>query len=708
MCRIKLIIFLGMSLCAHAVNIDLPRGVPQAEFAADQIQCSAMGRKVPAVRIRLDTALPEQGYAICFEDGTVQVTGGDARGMMYGSLELAERIRLGQDITTLSLTNRPYIKRRGLKMNIPLDARCPSYDDSGTSARMNIEQVWSKAFWHEFLDRMAEHRYNTLTLWCNHPFSAMLKLDDYPDVALNDVAVPTYELNVKLLPQYMGKELQNPKNYKVIKKMSIEEKVTFWQHVMEYAADRGIDIYFITWNIWMHGANGKYGINEQQTNKATIAYLRESTKQFILTYPHLKGLGITCGEHMQNNLQGEYEVEKWMWMTYGMGIMDAKAVQPGRQVHFIHRIWYTGMDKMMDDFISKYPDPLAVGFKYARARLYSITDPPFFKNQLQSTLERYKLSCWMNLRNDDIFNFRWGNPDYVRQYMLNLPAEPLLEGYHMGSDGYVWGREFTSKDPETPRQLEIDKHWYNFMLWGRLGYDPTLDRAFFQAKLKERFPQTDTSSLYELWQVVSKIVPLVNVCHWRDWDHMWSVETCMSKKEGYHSVNHFIEFGPLKDQGMQSIVSFVKKPNPDLISPAEYAGKIDQLSTDTLKRIEALKVEPRQKELRATVADLEAFAYLGHYYADKIRGALALHQFRVSGQSQDQQQAIEHLQAAVAHWREYAAVASTQYKVQMLARTSTTDWQGELLDLAQQDIRIAEQAGHNEFPPSALEWKKKK
>ena len=697
-----LFFFICMSLCANAIDIDLPKGIPQAEFAGEQIRKATIGRIAPPVTMRLDSALPEQGYTISTSEGRLHVIGADGRGLMYGGLELAERIRLEQDVTDLSVTNKPFIKRRGLKMNIPLDARCPSYDDSGTSARMNVEQVWSRDFWHGFLDRMAEHRYNTLTLWCNHPFSAMLKLDKYPDVALNDVAVPTYELTVELLPQYMGKTLQNPANYTIIKKMSIEEKMAFWQHVMEYAAHRGIDIYFITWNIWIHGANGKYGINEEQTNEATIAYLRESTKQFILTYPHLKGLGITCGEHMQNKLEGEYGVEKWMWKTYGLGIMDAKALQPGRQVHFIHRIWYTGMDKMMDNFISKYPDPLAVGFKYARARLYSIPNPPFFKDQLQSELEHYKLSCWMNLRNDDIFNFRWGNPDYVRQYMQNLPSEPLLEGYHMGSDGYVWGREFTSKDPVTPRQLEIDKHWYKFMMWGRLGYDPTLDRSFFQAKLKERFPQTDPSAIYELWQIASRIVPLVNTYHWRDWDHMWSVETCMSRKEGYHSVNHFIEFGPLHNQGMQSITDFVKNPNPKLQGPTDIADQIDALSEDTLVRTAALRVKPGQRELKSTVADLEAFAHLGNYYADKIRGGLELHRYRVNGQGQNKQNAIDHLKDALDHWQQYAKVASAQYEVQMLARTSTTDWNGELMDLARQDIRIVEKAKQNEFSASLL------
>ncbi|VGO22467.1 beta-N-acetylhexosaminidase family protein [Pontiella sulfatireligans] len=706
-----LVLVIGLYWSAWAAEIHAPVNVPQAEFAAQKLREAAPPAKIPNLKMRIDPMLPEQGYAIRPANGGLTVIGGDARGLMYGGLELAERLRFGEDVSVLSIENQPFIKRRGLKMNIPLDARSPSYDDSGTSARMNIEQVWSEDFWHGFLDRMAEHRYNTLTLWCNHPFAAMLQLEDYPDVALDDVAVPTYKIDDQMLPQYMQADLQTPENYEIIKTMPMADKVEFWRHVMRYAKERGIDIYFITWNIWVHGAEGKYGIGHSQTNEATIAYMRESVKQFVLTYPDLKGIGITCGEHMQNKLEGQNAVEKWMWKTYGQGIVDAKAEQPGREVEFIHRTWYSGMDVMMDDFISKYPDPISLGFKYAKARLYSIPNPPFFKEQLQADCEKYNLSCWMNLRNDDIFSFRWGDPDYVREYMRNLPPEPLLAGYHMGSDGYVWGREFTSIEPDSPRQLEIDKHWYKFMLWGRLGFDPALDRAFFEKQLANRFPMVGSEPLYDTWQTASKIVPLVNTWHWRDWDHMWSVEICASKKEGYHTVNHFIEFAPLPEQGMQSIDAFVRRPNPELKSPLAVANELDQLAAQTLAGLSVLKSgasSPPNKELRQTYGDLEAFARLGQYYADKIRGATALHRFRVEGEKKIRREAVKHLKVASGHWKQYAGVASSQYNEQLFARTSYTDRDGRLLELAIDDIRIAKEAKHNEFPPSALAWKNKK
>eukprot|EP01046_Picozoa_sp_COSAG06_P038332 COSAG06_NODE_4414_length_4288_cov_33.741704_3_plen_80_part_00 len=49
-----------------------------------------------------------------------------------------------------------------------------------------------------------------------------------------------------------------------------------------------------------------------------------------------------------------------------------------------------------------------------------------------------------NLRNDDLYNFRWGNPEYTREYYSHMPLN-VTAGMHMGSDGYVWARVWSEK-----------------------------------------------------------------------------------------------------------------------------------------------------------------------------------------------------------------------------------------------------------------------
>ncbi len=95
---------------------------------------------------------------------------------MYGGLDLAEAVRLGSLDRLTGADKTPYIERRGIKFNAPLDLRTPSYSDNSTAAQANIPEMWSLDFWREFLDSMARNRYNVLSLWNLHPFPSLVRV----------------------------------------------------------------------------------------------------------------------------------------------------------------------------------------------------------------------------------------------------------------------------------------------------------------------------------------------------------------------------------------------------------------------------------------------------------------------------------------------------------------------------------------------------
>jgi hypothetical protein len=122
------------------------------------------------LRFTLDKALEAQAYRITQVHKSIEVRGGDARGLMYAGLALADNLQAGKDLLkTGTIDGRPYTPHRGIKFNIPLDVRTPSYDDTGDAAQMNIETIWEFEFWKSYLDNMARYRYNLLTLWNLHP-----------------------------------------------------------------------------------------------------------------------------------------------------------------------------------------------------------------------------------------------------------------------------------------------------------------------------------------------------------------------------------------------------------------------------------------------------------------------------------------------------------------------------------------------------------
>src|SRR5258708_3466795 len=129
-------------------------------------------------------------------------------------------------------------------------------------------------------------------------------------------------------------------DHEVVKKISMPEKIQFWRDVMQLAKDRGVDVYWFTWNIFLHGVEGKDGVTSDKGAARTIEYFRASVRETVKTYPLLAGLGITAGEAMPNQLGGLTK-EQWLWKTYGEGMRDALKLEPQRKFRLIHRFHQT-------------------------------------------------------------------------------------------------------------------------------------------------------------------------------------------------------------------------------------------------------------------------------------------------------------------------------------------------------------------------------
>jgi len=621
----------------------------------------------------------------------VAVLGADPVGAMYGGLDVAEAIRLGRLKQLIDADHVPYIARRGIKFNIPLDARTPSYSDNSDAAQQNIPEMWSMDFWREFLQEMARDRYNVLTLWNLHPFPSLVKVPEFPDVALDGVKRSTIAMDETF--SHSGSDMVRPEmlqQLETIKQLSIDEKILFWCDVMQAAHDLGIEVYFFTWNLFVFGAEGKYGITRSQTNPTTIDYFRASVRQTVLTYPLLAGIGVTAGEQMENR-QDEFSKEKWLWKTYGEGIRDALQLQPDRRFRLIHRYHQTAQGEILDAW-KEYPSVLDLSFKYAIAHMYSSPSPPFIRDALPNIPPH--LRTWLTVRNDDIYSFRWGDPEFARAFIRNMPGPDKAAGFYMGPDGTVWGRECIGTEPTKPRQLVIKKQWYSFTLWGRLAYDPDLPDSLFRRMLAVRFPETDGVTLFRAWSSASKIFPQITRFFWGDIDLRWFPEACLShpKYRGFYTVRHFIEGSTMPESGILNILAFRKqilgRTPAKGITPLQVAETLHNDAATALTLVSKLR-PVRDAELRQTLTDLEAMARLGNYYSEKILGAVELAFFDKTGNPEQKASALRHLEKALEHWKTYAGAYHSQYVArQLFNRVGFVD-RNQLTTSVQQDVEIA-------------------
>jgi hypothetical protein len=683
------------------VALHLDRKIPQLAFAAQEVQRAFADQSVKVVARNLEDSAPDptlivlaagtqvqaavaqwqvaplksndaQSYAIRVRAAGKQriyvVLGADAVGAMYGGLEIAEAIRTSQFKTLKDSDHTPHIAQRGIKFNIPLDLRTPTYNGISDSAQHNIAEMWSMDFWRAFLDDMARHRYNVLSLWSLNPFPSIVKVPEFPNVMLEDVwrtraHFDDYKFNGA------GNGAARPEvlaTREIVKRMTMDEKIKFWRDVMQLAQERGVDIYWFTWNIFLEGVAGQDGVTNDKGAPRTIAYFRAAVRETIKTYPLLAGFGITAGESMEDIGTTK---EKWLWQTYGEGIRDALKEEPQRKFRLIHRFHQTGLSEIQNEFAA-LPCPMDVSFKYAVAHMYSIPRPPNINPVLP--LLSPTLRSWLTVRNDDIYSFRWADYDYARAFIKAIPPADKIAGFYMGPDGYVWGRDFLTKDVSGTRQTVMQKQWHSFALWGRLAFEPDLPAATFQRLVAARFPKADATKLIAAWADASKTFPYITRFFWGDIDVKWLPEACLSNPshKGYYTVRHFVEGGTMPGAGVLNILewraSHLAKQQPVGVTPLEIADTLERNATNALNALPQLQraaVKPARnaKEYAATLGDIEAMAHLGNYYAAKIRGACELALFDKTGEARQQAAAVRQLETALSHWKKYSAAYTRQY-----------------------------------------------
>lgn len=615
--------------------------------------------------IVLDDALPAQGYRVEQKDTTVFLYAGDTAGAMYGTLDVMRL--LSQKDAVHGLQKKPDIQQRGIKMNIPLDARTPSYSDASDSAKQNIENMWDFEFWKEFLQQMARYKYNTLSLWNLHPFPSLVKVPEYPEVALDDVMVSRTQVYSGL----GGKEMSNADTRKTLvrlQKISIDEKIDFWKRIMLYAKELSISVYFFTWNIFTFGTeHTSYQLQPTMDCVETIRYFRYSVRELVKTYPLLAGIGITAGELMSRTEADE----TWLAETYGAGIADALTAEPDRPFTMIHRAHFTQADTIRQAF-HQLPATLEYSFKYSQAHMYSHVKPNF-GNDFFASLKETGDQTWLTVRNDDYYMFRWADAEYARAYLQSMPHD-VLRGFYMGPDGYVWGRDYLSRNDENP--LVITRMNDMLRIWGELSYDMELPLAEIKSFMSHDYPDVPIELLYEVWSKASSMLGTIACTRWHDMDFQYYPEGCCRfdnstlKRPIFCDLEEYITCPAQPGSQHVSVSEYCQGMKdgfmPEGMTPVLVVDAIESNAQRIHESLPSLMAQATQAKTKAVLSDILGMTLLGQYNAAKLRAAIAL-QLKRLGVENGGDPVCYAKQSAVL-WHRYARHCHENYYNQFLTR----------------------------------------
>lgn len=610
-----------------------------------------------------DLSVPDQGYDLTIENNRVELRACGESGMMYGLLDLAD-IYDGGFPESLHRRQRPWLCRRGIKFNIPLDARTPSYSDASTSAFENIPHMWQWDFWTEFLDTMAREKYNVLSLWSLSPFPSLVNVPEYPGTALADVVRSTVPPRPDMSGDHMWTPDMEAGAYPV-RKLTMEEKIGFWQRVMAYARDRCIDIYLFTWNLFLYGAEG---IPWDQKHPVTRDYVYRATKALLNTYPLLAGIGITAGE----NMAGDDTDIPFLRQTYGRAVEEICREQPQRKLELIHRMQYARYPQIREQF-RDFGAPFAISFKYSQAHVHSWEKPAFFKKFLEETGSDDRF--WLTVRDDDYYLYRWCDPAFAKALFENMPAD-RIEGFYLGADGFTWGRDYTGYDDRHP--LYLKKMWCKTALFGQLSYDPEKGTRWLLRRMGKAFGLPDPAGVMDLWIRASQAFRTLQAVHWNDYDFQWYPEGCCRflhppvGKLVFSDINEFMNAPAMPGTPFLCVKDYCRQYSAgrrqfryDPMSAVRTLRSIGGEITRTLPGISG----SANRELSDTLKDIAAMGLLSLYYADKLEAAVELCFYRMDrSQTERQEAAVALLERAAGEWKAYSAFSKSLYRPQRLTR----------------------------------------
>jgi len=646
-----------------AFNIDYDTTNAQAAYAAKRLQAvvdkaGTLSQK-PNVSLKLDNKLlgPES-FKIIANGESLSIIGGDGRGLIYGALSAAEQVSNGVDLKAISNDSQsPQLAFRAIKHNLPWD----SYRSS-SALDLHYDTARDIKYWEAFLDMMCDNRFNTLSLWNLHPYPYMIRAKNYPEA--------------------------NP-----FTDAQFAEWKNLFQQIFKMAKDRGIETYVVAWNILVSQSFAKannltdknsypYYRGEGNTSELVARYNRESLTQMLEEYPDLTGFGFTFGEQMEGMTPDERQ--QWIDSVMLAGMRNAR-----RSVKMIYRMPQSaeanigGSTSKATELLTRnsveklgksFGDPIWVEFKFnwshghSSTELIKIHGGPLTDTFFTPKPQNYKVT-WM-MRNEDFFALRWGVPSFIREHIAKNGSQDYVGGYFVGSDTYIPAKDyFTATSEPVNWTYAFQRQWLFYKLWGRLLYNSSTPNSVFEAEFIRKYGGGASALLSAYEKASTTALRYATSINFTS-DTMIYSEGMMvydpQKNQRPLTVDRLISQKPLLPSWL-SVKDFVAQRNlPQVIAnaamtPLKLADLLEADNNEALRLVKDIDTT-RDASLRYEVADVKAWANLGLYYAEKLRGAVAVQSYRTSGGVQNRTEATQHLDKCLAYWDEVVKVTRPLYK----------------------------------------------
>ncbi len=664
--RVLFLLLLTVICACGAVNVRTdPQARPQERFGAERLTEALAGLSADAEVIAVTQSsallgeLREQAqfaagrtesFRILSKGSRWFVIGSDASGVLYGCLELADRIREhGSLPASIDVTDGPAFKIRGTNL-FWMKFGDKGYDWPVT--RENFPWFFDRALMLRYLDQLVQNRYNTIFFWTGHPFPYFLKLPRFPEA-------------------------------RMLSDEELKRNTEHLQWFTEEATRRGIWTVFHFYNIHVSPNFAKAHEREgvQVANPASTpllaAYMRQAVSEFVKSYPNV-GLMLTAGEALH------VKQEEYIRDVIVAGIKDS-----GKRPPLIVRQWAIDADRYREIVKSSY-DNIYTMMKHNTEML--ISPHPDQRNRRWVAFGQNHI---VNLHeNSDIKPFRWASPIFIQQMVSNW-QQWGVSGIHLYPlVSWQWPISLDRVDPPL-LAVDRDRDW--IAAFGRYGWNPKRAPAeeehFWRAELNRRFGEGAGDAVFEYYVKTGPVMPglqnLVNIAN------MNFHPTAVSQEARLNGILHSdrwaglgdplsrplddftlerIEkkFGKLGETARRSPPHSVKEfvrcaaggKCPEAVEPQPLTEVFVEMAEQALAAIErgASKVQRDRQEYARFVNDAMCIVHLSRFYRAKVAAAIEKGFYDRGGDDRNYQRMLENLTASVEEYSRLSDAATPAYR----------------------------------------------
>ncbi len=692
---------LGAALDAKGVKYEIVRSAEAAKGAG---LCIAVARSDSYLAKGFPRgALSSAPESLRVTPGTVGrgpailVSASDARGFVYALLELAERVRYGDDpFRSLQLTKAveesPANEVRGVSRYF-----CSELEDK--------PWYYDREFWSAYLDHLVASRFNRFTFGfgLEYDFPRGVTDDYFHFVYPYLVEVPGYsQVRVMQLAAADGARLATPIPLSAAERARNLDTLRF---VAAETAARGLQFQLGIWTHayqWTDSPNAYHQI-EGLTPDNHARYCRDALAVILRECPEIQGL--TMRVHGESGIpEGSYD----FWQTVFEAIAGA-----GRLIEIdMHA---KGVDEKIIDIALATGMPVKLGAKYS-AEHQSL-------GYQQADIRPLEIPHGTLSKSDEsLFRFssgarsftRYGYADFLRQdarYKLwfrlwpgtqrhLLSVDPEMAAAYgrtasfCGAAGLDMMEPLTFKGREGSGQpggrcayadssLNSRQDWQKYDLyyrvWGRKLYNPDADPETWRRAMRTDFG-AGTEATENSLAHASRILPLLTSAHLpsaSNHDLWYELPTNMPVVEGSEPSPYgdtptpkiFGTVSPLDPQRFSTVAeyaeSLIHREPIAKYSPIDVARWVEQFVDNAKYWLDKARQTTKWRggsAFRRIEEDVLIQIGLGTFFAHKLRSAVLYGIFQHSGDSSAGDAALQHYQKARNAWATIAQRAKNVYR----------------------------------------------